>query len=885
VTGSGVATSTTTPGRINTLAQVAALSLGRDPDFIELLKAAVTVGAIAKPATAFGSLTSPAGYQNAKDSSVDAYIIQLAANIIDQFDLDSYSTRIIFDDGTWLRGVVAVPQEYRGVEDLPYLYRMRGTHIKITDSNPAENTTNETATGPTYVQGFTSTTTGTGEFLQVPEIFNPHNWNTSVTPVLKPTSFQLIPLSADPMSVNAGAPTASGTTQTLAWSNNNNGNNGIGGDIAGDPGEPPPFTINGEKITFSIPATTTGAGFFRESTLLNKPDPGSISFFGPPVGSNVAASGTVTVSSGTAFNNNQITSYYKGNCYVNNAFAPSCIAPSSTTDNQLYLGFNFGVVPLWFPHPSTTTITTTTPMVMTTAVTVGGNTNFTYQLQYQDPITSGKWDTYDEKFLPISICGPWGGGYGMNSPLNTFLMGSQNTANYSLSAAGTGGSGASGWGYYDLIEMDHYLVVADPRTARFSSAVFTSGQTSAGLAAPPYQYSEAESRWVDLSQNALTSARPDFNAGWDVLGNATSGLGFYNMGNTGSLGGNVAGYAPFFAQNWVSANYSGNTGLCVGDSQSTGIPGPQYYADPDGVVRRGSAAYSNAPGSPASTSVPPAAFNGLPLQTSTKYALSGSTVVVTPITDYSSRPIVLNRPFRSVAELGYTFSGTPGKNIDFSTPESGYAALLDVFCINDTNDPNGLVAGKVNLNTRQAPVLNAILTGAYRDEFGAATAPVISSADAALMATSSASATYGLITRTTSSTSPYGPLRNVSELVGKYVNSSNITGTSPVAVDGSLSYSGFSADFNSIATTDASSPNRNLVQRFHEASIRALTNSGTTRVWNLMIDVIAQTGRFPSSASSLANFNVEGERRYWVHVAIDRYTGKVLDEQIEEVKE
>ena len=52
-----------------------------------------------------------------------------------------------------------------------------------------------------------------------------------------------------------------------------------------------------------------------------------------------------------------------------------------------------------------------------------------------------------------------------------------------------------------------------------------------------------------------------------------------------------------------------------------------------------------------------------------------------------------------------------------------------------------------------------------------------------------------------------------------------------------------------------------------------------------MIDVIAQTGRFPSSASSLTSFNVEGERRYWVHVAIDRYTGKVLDEQIEEVKE
>ena len=52
-----------------------------------------------------------------------------------------------------------------------------------------------------------------------------------------------------------------------------------------------------------------------------------------------------------------------------------------------------------------------------------------------------------------------------------------------------------------------------------------------------------------------------------------------------------------------------------------------------------------------------------------------------------------------------------------------------------------------------------------------------------------------------------------------------------------------------------------------------------------MIDVVAQTGRFPSNAKTAADFAVEGEQRYWVHVAIDRYTGKILDRQIEEVKE
>jgi len=47
-----------------------------------------------------------------------------------------------------------------------------------------------------------------------------------------------------------------------------------------------------------------------------------------------------------------------------------------------------------------------------------------------------------------------------------------------------------------------------------------------------------------------------------------------------------------------------------------------------------------------------------------------------------------------------------------------------------------------------------------------------------------------------------------------------------------------------------------------------------------MIDVIAQTGR-----SVNGGFIVEGERRYWVHVAIDRFTGEVLERSSELVAE
>ena len=52
-----------------------------------------------------------------------------------------------------------------------------------------------------------------------------------------------------------------------------------------------------------------------------------------------------------------------------------------------------------------------------------------------------------------------------------------------------------------------------------------------------------------------------------------------------------------------------------------------------------------------------------------------------------------------------------------------------------------------------------------------------------------------------------------------------------------------------------------------------------------MIDVIAQSGNYPPGANDLANFVVQGEQRYWVHVAIDRFTEQVIDKQIEVVNE
>jgi hypothetical protein len=322
---------------------------------------------------------------------------------------------------------------------------------------------------------------------------------------------------------------------------------------------------------------------------------------------------------------------------------------------------------------------------------------------------------------------------------------------------------------------------------------------------------------------------------------------------------------------------------------------------------------------PANINRPPS-----PIRTITKYQRSAS-ATSTPqnLSQAQSRPYFLHRPFHSVAELGYVFSDTPWRNLDFSTAESGNTALLDVFCINDADNTEGMVAGKVNLNTRQVPVLQAILAGAYIDPVQ----PVSSNVTAQIQGDVAANSTakqlaVALVTRTQT----VDPLRNVAELVGKWKTNRAILampgtrGNQPPLAspyfDGKRSYSGFSGgDWPAGASSGVRKPQRTTpavdvysayvgdprfstnsllngareamtnIQRFREAPIRALAGAGQTRVWNLMIDVIAQSGRFPTAATGLEKFTVDGEQRLWVHVAIDRFTGKVIDKQIEVVRE
>ncbi len=66
-----------------------------------------------------------------------------------------------------------------------------------------------------------------------------------------------------------------------------------------------------------------------------------------------------------------------------------------------------------------------------------------------------------------------------------------------------------------------------------------------------------------------------------------------------------------------------------------------------------------------------------------------------------------------------------------------------------------------------------------------------------------------------------------------------------------------------------------------ETITRALADVGQVRTWNLLIDIFAQAGRYSQNATKLDDFIVEGERHFWLHIAIDRFTGEIVDQRLE----
>lgn len=198
-----------------------------------------------------------------------------------------------------------------------------------------------------------------------------------------------------------------------------------------------------------------------------------------------------------------------------------------------------------------------------------------------------------------------------------------------------------------------------------------------------------------------------------------------------------------------------------------------------------------------------------------------------------STPVVLNRPLRSAGELGYAYKNvTAGQTLDLTSGTSADAPILDFFSFTVPE----LHAGVVSLNTRNSLVLQALLGGAIETQ---------------------PSTTISTSNRTNAA----------ADIIAA-------TATTPAVSRQDLA-----------RLTAAASSHLGSGQEQKEVVSRALSEACQTRTWNLLVDVIAQSGRYPQAETALPNFVVEGEKRYWLHIAIDRFTGEVIDQQLEAVYE
>jgi hypothetical protein len=217
------------------------------------------------------------------------------------------------------------------------------------------------------------------------------------------------------------------------------------------------------------------------------------------------------------------------------------------------------------------------------------------------------------------------------------------------------------------------------------------------------------------------------------------------------------------------------------------------------------------------------------------------------------RPAILDRPFRSAAELGYVFRDLPARNVDFSSPLSADTALLDLFAASDEPE---VVAGQVHPQAISLPVLKALLAGTLKNE------QTLSVFEGTQLNQVAASLHEKLQTA--------DPIESRGSLVSVLSE----------AMDHLL---------ENLSTGSTLHDLRN--KAFAEAPVRAVAPVANVRTWNLMLDVVAQTGMFPPSTHASTPedigeaFLVRGERRYWLHLAMDRFTGEIVGRQLEAVDE
>jgi len=902
---------------LGTLSQVA--TANREPDFFELLLAGINVGGIAKVMGTIGSST----FTDIQDSTVSVQILQLGANIIDEANPTQYPTHIVYPFSS--SSGTTVYKSAFGVMDLPCLasvsdvrFIVQASSIATGSNTPMGTTAAVAATAPaspTATSGIYPNASGTGVLIYVPSIWNPCDVNgpmpittsgktaaagAAASTLVAPTNLRIVLSSViTDLNTTLGPPSnGSATTgnQNSTWpgpaSSEWTSVNGLGTypvqiipsdiwstSVANAPSATNSFTV----ITGTI--TTTGTFFSlcqgsyssnwtsESSTALTFSNVSSL--YREPTAlmqKNVPANSNLAMGAGNA-----ITT-------LNSAWT-SGIPEASSGMN--FVGWLASTFPLVWTLPATGSSPPSPDYIYSVnnlpeSVTSANSQSFsstlpasgeTVRLEYQ---VGSNWIPYME----------YSGAGGSNGNGHVLQYSHDFMPLVETKVTGTSGANPATTGPSELLPMGGSSGSTSTGSLWNNNLNGSPGGFTPGRMA---LWDVRTSTWgfptdvgsPPLFLDSISATGPTTEMTETLMPSATTS----KAATTHSLGTNMVAWGVYEPNGGVifgtkQQNYFGNG--------STTTPNTDYYMDPDGTVRRAIGAYvgpnsgatGNTNGTVSWTWTASTAM-GLPMAATVSYPTSTSTSYSAPSTQAQSRPIILHRPYRSVAELGYVFSNTPYKNIDFSTPESPYSALLDIFCINEDYRPDAVAAGRVDLNTKQAPVLQALLAGAYRDEDPSNSLTPAYTQVAALTQSEAIAISQALVTRTTGTASGKGPLSNVGDLVGRWISGTTV-GTTTTPINGAVSYDGFSADLGipPYAVTYS-----NIIQRFRSSTIRALSDAGQAGTWNLLIDVVAQSGHYPVNATGLSNFLVEGEHRYWVHVAIDRSTGQVIDENIEPVNE
>jgi hypothetical protein len=243
-----------------------------------------------------------------------------------------------------------------------------------------------------------------------------------------------------------------------------------------------------------------------------------------------------------------------------------------------------------------------------------------------------------------------------------------------------------------------------------------------------------------------------------------------------------------------------------------------------------------------------------------------------PIGSGLNKTVFMNHAFSNVGELGYGVDTsalptpgpspspscapgagtTPQPTLNFSSPNFPDAPVLDFFTYNPVSSAYPR-AGIVNLYTKNAPVLAAMLAGTLKNDIGASPTPnplpIISGSPAAnseskQLADAIVAETQGV-------------------LAGSPPSGWPVTQTDMTRA--------IAARLAARATNVVWGVN--TADEIKKSIARSLAEMGQTRTWNLMIDVIAQTGQYAPDATLVTQANkfiVQGEKRYWLHIALGR---------------